>query len=240
MSKKTNRRQRPQSQQSAAPKAAPEIKRDITVEEVKASTSEPEFEAKRKQLIEKLVEEASFYETERKTAEDALETANKTLETIRVELKKLEDEKKALRKEYDGIQKDYTAAVTLIENADSNAEKKRSVAEKETSEMKESAEKEADGIRSSAESDAQAIRKNAEKDRLATLTRAAEEAKEAWKSQADGLQKQLDDIAAREQALQAAQLKLESDRRDLDYQKEELRDLEEHAKKLIIPEALPI
>ena len=82
----------------------------------------------------------------------------------------------------------------------------------------------ADATIEEANQKANEIREAAEKERIEKLTSAAEEAREVWKSQIEDLKKQIEDISRREKELHDAQLKLDSDRQDFEFEKEALDD----------------
>ena len=78
-------------------KPAEEVK-PITLDDVKVSTSQAEFESKKEQLIQQLVDEISGWEDSKKTAETAAQEAQKALE-------QLEQKKKELTEQRDEVQK---------------------------------------------------------------------------------------------------------------------------------------
>ena len=82
----------------------------------------------------------------------------------------------------------------------------------------------ADAAIEEANQKANEIREAAEKERIEKLTSAAEEAREVWKSQIEDLKKQIEDISRREKELHEAQLKLNNDRQNFEFEKEALDD----------------
>lgn len=137
-----------------------------------------------------------------------------------------------LQQEYDSVKAGYDKAVALIDSSKADADAIRAAAEENAKAVKAEAETSAKATRDAADSDAQGVRDSAEKDRLEILAKASSEARDAWKSQADSLKKQIDDIAAREQTLHDAQTKLDKERQDFDFDKEELDDLRAHVLKM--------
>ena len=211
--KKSNNNRRQNPQPASAPK--PVQKAEVTIETVVASTTESEFEKNKDTLVTKLMEEIDQLEKDKKAAEEANNTAKQLSEELEAELTRLSAEKEVLQKEYNEIKAEYDAAIDLIDSAEAKA--------KETTEKAEDAAKE---TKISAESKAKEITDAAEKERLATIATASEEARKAWKEQAEALEKQIKDISAREVALNDAKIKLDKERQDFDFEREELTELQ--------------
>lgn len=183
----------------------------VTVDVVVGSKTEAEFEKNKEAYIKSFKEEINLWEEKKTSAEQAAEAAQRRKEEIEGQNKDLTEEREKLRKDRDAIKAEYDEAVSTIESAQTNAENIIS----EANAFKATAIEEA-------EQKVNEIREQAERERMETLTKAAEEAREAWRSQIDDLKKQIDDIACREKELHALRLKLENDRRDLDFDKEAL------------------
>lgn len=134
-------------------------------------------------------------------------------------------EKKAkIQEEYDAIKAEYDKAVSTIDSAQTEAEGIISLAKEESETTAAEAKASADATIEEANQKANEIREAAEKERIEKLTSAAEEAREVWKSQIEDLKKQIEDISRREKELHDAQLKLDSDRQDFEFEKEALDD----------------
>ena len=134
-------------------------------------------------------------------------------------------EKKAkIQEEYDAIKAEYDKAVSTIGSAQTEAEGIIALAKEESETTAAEAKASADAAIEGATQKANEIREAAEKERIEKLTSAAEEAREVWKSQIEDLKKQIEDISRREKELHDAQLKLDSDRQDFEFEKEALDD----------------
>lgn len=217
--KNRNNNKRPANQPLATPK--PEQKAAVTVETVVGSTTETEFEKNKEVLINKFMADIDQLEKDKKNAEKAVDDAKTLSEELKKKTDDLAAEKGKIQREYEAIESKYLEAVETIESAAAKAEKTVN-----------SAEEKASAITGEAEEVAKRIRDAAEKERAETLLKAAEEAREAYKTQTENLKKQIDDIAAREKALHDAQIKLEKERQDFDFDKEELDNLKTHVQKL--------
>lgn len=217
--KNRNNNKRPANQPLATPK--PEQKAAVTVETVVGSTTETEFEKNKEVLINKFMADIDQLEKDKKNAEKAVDDAKTLSEELKKKTDDLAAEKGKIQREYEAIESKYLEAVETIESAAAKAEKTVN-----------SAEEKASAITGEAEEVAKSIRDAAEKERAETLLKAAEEAREAYKTQTENLKKQIDDIAAREKALHDAQIKLEKERQDFDFDKEELDNLKTHVQKL--------
>jgi len=229
-SKNRNNNNRSANQSAATPK--PEQKAEVTVETVVASTTENEFEKNKDALITKFLEEIDQLDKDRDAAKQSAEEAKKLSDELETEFTALSAKKDELQQEYDSVKADYDKAVALIDSSKADADAIRAAAEENAKAVKAEAETSAKATRDAADSDAQGVRDSAEKDRLEILAKASSEARDAWKSQADSLKKQIDDIAAREQTLHDAQTKLDKERQDFDFDKEELDDLRAHVLKM--------
>ena len=183
----------------------------VTVDVVVGSKTEAEFEKNKEAYIKSFKEEINLLEEKKTSAEQAAESAQRRKEDLEGPNKDLTEEREKLRKDRDAIKAEYDEAVSTIESAQADAANIISKANTDKATAIEEAEQKANEIR-----------EQAERERMETLTKAAEDAREAWRSQIDDLKKQLDDIACREKELHASRLKLENDRRDFDLDKEAL------------------
>lgn len=193
----------------------------VTVDVVVGSKTEAEFEKNKEAYIKSFREEINLLEEKKTSAEQAAESAQRRKEELEGQNKDLTEEREKLRKDRDAIKAEYDEAVSTIESAQADAANIISKANTDKATAIEEAEQKANEIR-----------EQAERERMETLTKAAEEAREAWRSQIDDLKKQLDDIACREKELHASRLKLENDRRDFDLDKEALDEERAHVLRL--------
>ncbi len=216
--KKNKSNKRPANQPSEAPKL--EKKTEVIMETVLGSATEAEFEKNKETLIEKFMVDIDQLEKDKANVEKAVEYAKALSEELKNKADYLATEKEKLQNEYDEIKNKYLEAAETIESARAKAE-----------EIVNAAEEKATTITGEAEEVAKGIRDAAEKERAETLLKAAEEAREAYKVHTENLKKQIDDIAAREKALHDAQIKLDKERQDFDYDKEELDVLRAHVEK---------
>lgn len=161
----------------------------VTIEDVLASANQAEFEAKKETLIQQLLDEISEYDEIKKASEAAAESAKTALND-------LEEENKALEAQRDELKQDFDNASKTVREASEQAEK-----------LKSEADKYSEDTRSAADAYADETRRDADADRLKKLKEAADEAKKAWQTQIDDLNKQINEIAEREGALQEAQRK---------------------------------
>ena len=221
--KKNNRRQqarpvsnsqKPENSATQAPVSVQSAEKTVpvTIEDVVASANQAEFEAKKETLIQQVLDEISEYDEIKKASEAAAESAKTALND-------LEEEKKALEAQRDELQQDFDNASKTVREASEQAEK-----------LKSEADKYSEDTRSAADAYADEIRRDADADRLKKLKEAADEAKKAWQTQIDDLNKQINEIAEREGALQEAQRKLKKEQRFVDEEKEELEELKEDLK----------
>lgn len=196
-------------------KPAEEVK-PITLDDVKASTSQAEFESKKEQLIQQLVDEISGWEDSKKTAETAAQEAQKALEQLEQKKKDLSEQRDELQKKVDAIQKEYSEAEQTVTSAMDKAESIRTIADSYSEEA-----------RAAADSYADEVKKAADEERLKKLKEAADEAKAAWQTQIDDLSRQIHEIAEREAALHEAQRQLDREKRFVEDEKEALEELKE-------------
>lgn len=229
--KNKNKNRKIQNQPAqAAPK--PEQKVEITVEDVTASKTESAFEKNREALMNKFNEEVGVLKADKTAAETAIAEAKRLSEKLETQRADLEEKKNELQANYDAIKAEYDKAVATIAQAEIDAADKIERAKKESEETKKQAEAEAEALRSKAENEAHGILEKAEKERIETLVKASEESRNAWKAQIEDLKKQIDDIAAREKSVHEAQLALDRDRQDFDFEKEALNEMKAHIQKL--------
>ena len=196
-------------------KPAEEVK-PITLDDVKVSTSQAEFESKKEQLIQQLVDEISGWEDSKKTAETAAQEAQKALEQLEQKKKELSEQRDELQKKVDAIQKEYSEAEQTVTSAMDKAESIRTSADSYSEET-----------RAAADTYADEVKKAADEERLKKLKEAADEAKAAWQTQIDDLSRQIHEIAEREAALHEAQRQLDREKRFVEDEKEALEELKE-------------
>ena len=196
-------------------KPAEEVK-PITLDDVKVSASQAEFESKKEQLIQQLVDEISGWEDSKKTAETAAQEAQKALEQLEQKKKELSEQRDELQKKVEAIQKEYSEAEQTVKSAMDKAESIRTSADSYSEET-----------RAAADTYADEVKKAADEERLKKLKEAADEAKAAWQTQIDDLSRQIHEIAEREAALHEAQRQLDREKRFVEDEKEALEELKE-------------
>ena len=220
--KNRNNTKKPQNQPQSAPK--PEVKAEVTVTDVVESKTEAEFEKNKEAVIKKFMDDIGILEEEKKTADEAAAEAKRLSEELESQRADLAEKKAKIQEEYDAIKAEYDKAVSTIDSAQTEAEGIISLAKEESETTAAEAKASADATIEEANQKANEIREAAEKERIEKLTSAAEEAREVWKSQIEDLKKQIEDISRREKELHDAQLKLDSDRQDFEFEKEALDD----------------
>ena len=220
--KNRNNTKKPQNQPQSAPK--PEVKAEVTVTDVVESKTESEFEKNKEAVIKKFMDDIGVLEEEKKTADEAAAEAKRLSEELESQRADLAEKKAKIQEEYDAIKAEYDKAVSTIDSAQTEAEGIISLAKEESETTAAEAKASADATIEEANQKANEIREAAEKERIEKLTSAAEEAREVWKSQIEDLKKQIEDISRREKELHDAQLKLDSDRQDFEFEKEALDD----------------
>ena len=220
--KNRNNTKKPQNQPQSAPK--PEVKAEVTVTDVVESKTESEFEKNKEAVIKKFMDDIGILEEEKKTADEAAAEAKRLSEELESQRADLAEKKAKIQEEYDAIKAEYDKAVSTIDSAQTEAEGIISLAKEESETTAAEAKASADATIEEANQKANEIREAAEKERIEKLTSAAEEAREVWKSQIEDLKKQIEDISRREKELHDAQLKLDSDRQDFEFEKEALDD----------------
>ena len=223
-----NNNQRQQRQQSASnaakagntqngtPEKTVEEVKPITLDDVKASTSQAEFDAKKEQLLQQLLSEISAWEDSKKAAETAAQEAQNALDQLEQKKKELSEQKDELQKKVDAIQKEYSEAEQTVNRAKDNAETIKGDADTYSKET-----------RAAADTYAEDVKKAADEERLKKLKEAADEAKAAWQTQIDDLSNQIQEIAEREAALHEAQRQLAKEKRFVEDEKEALDELKE-------------
>ena len=220
--KNRNNTKKPQNQPQSAPK--PEVKAEVTVTDVVESKTESEFEKNKEAVIKKFMDDIGVLEEEKKTADEAAAEAKRLSEELESQRADLAEKKAKIQEEYDAIKAEYDKAVSTIDSAQTEAEGIISLAKEESETTAAEAKASADATIEEANQKANEIREAGEKERIEKLTSAAEEAREVWKSQIEDLKKQIEDISRREKELHDAQLKLDSDRQDFEFEKEALDD----------------
>lgn len=220
--KNRNNTKKQQNQPQSAPK--PEVKAEVTVTDVVESKTESEFEKNKEAVIKKFMDDIGILEEEKKTADEAAAEAKRLSEELESQRSDLAEKKAKIQEEYDAIKAEYDKAVSTIDSAQTEAEGIISLAKEESETTAAEAKASADATIEEANQKANEIREAAEKERIEKLTSAAEEAREVWKSQIEDLKKQIEDISRREKELHDAQLKLDSDRQDFEFEKEALDD----------------
>ena len=220
--KNRNNTKKPQNQPQNTPKS--EAKVEVTVNDVIESRTESEFEKNKDAVIKKFMDDIDVLEKEKKTADAAATEAKRLSEELEAQRADLAEKKSKIQEEYDAIKAEYDKAILTIDGAQTEAEGIISLAKEESASAAAEAKASADAAIERATQKANEIREAAERERIEKLTTVAEEAREVWKSQIEDLKKQIEDISRREKDLHDAQLKLDSDRQDFEFEKEALDD----------------
>ncbi len=191
------------SQTASVPEA------EITKEDLENSSTQAEFEKNKEALLSQ--------------AWDDLNEVSEEINRLKGELVGLEEEKQkyddnlpGLREEYNNISNQLEEAKNTVKNAETDAQGIRDSADEYDRQKRKEADEYADRVREEAESE-----------KMNTLTEAHEEAKKAWKKQADKLADDLENIANREQELAEGNRKLERERRKIEDEKVEIAELKE-------------
>ena len=194
----------------AAPAPISAVKEEVTVDSVKSSASEEEFNKKKDELISRFDEEISTYEEMKNAAEKAANQAETAKNELESKIVSLKEEKTQLTDEVVALKKEKDEAEKKIKTATDEAAK----------------------IKSDAEEAAQKTRDEADTEKIKKIDEANKSAQKAWKKQTDSLQKQIEDIAEREGALNEQKTQLQKDQNELEFAKEELAELQAHVNTL--------
>lgn len=226
MSKKKNntrqqrQQQRPASNPTPATKTAPAEPVveaiPVTIDDLSASTTQAEFDSKKEVLIQQALDEISAWDETKESAEKAAKAAETALEDLEEKRKTLTEEKDTLQGLVDSLQTDFDNAKQTLNDAAATAERVRSEADEY-----------AKRVHSEADTYVTDTRKAADEERLKKLKEAADDAKKAWQTQIDDLNRQINEIAEREAVLQEGLRKLKRDQRFVEDEKEELEELKE-------------
>lgn len=192
------------------PESAPVKSEPITIEDVRNSLTQAEFDAKKDALLEQLISDIEVLNTERDQARNEMEAANIQSDEIRSALAEIQGRLDAARSEYTKVQEELRQAQNDLEAAKNDVQKARD---------------ETQNTLASVEKKAQDIRDAAEKDRIATLAKASEEARSAWKVEADKLAKQYKDFAQETSLLEDSKRKLLRKEQDLKDEQEAISEL---------------
>ena len=223
--KRNRQQQRPNGQQSqpsasstqAVQASSVEKKAEpVTMDDLAASTSQTEFDAKKDQLMQQVLDEITAWDDTKKTAEKAAEEAKAALAAHEAKKAELTSQRDELQKKVDAIQDEFKNAENTVKKAADQAESIRNSADSYTEET-----------RSGADAYAEDIKGKADEERLALLKKASDEARAAWQTQIDDLTNQIREISESEAALQAAQRALDKEKRFVEDEKEALEELKE-------------
>ena len=231
---KQKNRNKPLKGQNQAQQGSPkhEQKTEIAVADVEASKTESDFAKNKEAMFKKFMDDIELLEAEKKVAEAAAAEAKRLSEELEGKKSNLAKQKEELQTSYDAVKVEYNKAVATIEKAEADAGEIISLAKTESEEIAKNAQVAAETIRSQAEADAREVSDTAERERIEKLAKASEEARDVWMAQIDALKQQIEDISAREKVLHDAQMKLEKEKQDFDFEKEALGELKEHVQKL--------
>ncbi len=223
--KKNNNRQQRQQQRTAsnptpvtnlAPAETVAEAIPVTIDDLSASTTQAEFDSKKETLMQQVVDEISAWEETKESAEKAAKAAEIALADLEEKKKSLTEEKDTLQGLVDSLQTDFDNAKQAVNDAAATVERVRSEADEY-----------AKRVRSEADTYVADTRKAADEERLKKLKEAADDAKKAWQTQVDDLNRQINEIAEREAVLQESLRKLKRDQRFVEDEKEELEELKE-------------
>ena len=184
------------------------VKEELTTESVRNSATEEEFNKKKSDLITKFDEEISTYDEMKIAAEKAANLAEATKADLESRIDTLRGEKTQL-----------TDEVVALKKAKEEAEKKIKTATDE-----------AQKIKSEAEEAAQKMREEADSEKIKKIEQANNAAQKAWQKQIDSLQAQIEDITTREGALNKQRTALLKEQQELEYEKDELAEIQAHVK----------
>ena len=239
-SRKTNQRQQSQPMANtpktekapltSAPSQPVEEVKPVTVDDLKTSTSQEEFDSKKEALLQQVILDITELETAKADADKAAEEAKIALNSLEEKKQKLETERDELQAKVNAIQEDYNNAEKAVKGAAEKAEAVRKDAEAYSQKTRKDADTYADKTR-----------KAADEERLSKLKQAADDAKAAWQAQIDDLSKQIHEIAERESALRDAQRSLDKEKQDIEDDKADIEELKEYlqAQKTRYNEASP-
>ena len=202
-----------QGQKNAAPaKEAPKV----TIEDVKASISQEEFERKKDALIQQAFEEFETWDKAKADAEKAAEAAKARLDEIESQKTALIQARDELQRQYDGLQEAFSHAEETISEASDKAKS-----------IREEAESYSEETRTAADSYSEATRRDADEERIRIIREASDQARAAWQTEIDNLTKQIQELAEREADLQEAQRQLAKEKRRVEDEKDALDELKE-------------
>lgn len=225
-----NKKNRQQQQRTSSQQAQPQINptsevqplqeenktEPVTVEDLTSATNQAEFDEKKDDLIQQVLDEIASWEDTKDTAEKAAKEAENALLELENKIAELTVQRDDLQAKVDAIQDDYNNAEKTVKKAADQAESIRN-----------SADNYAEEIRSEADAYADEIRNEADADRLKLLKTASDEARKVWKTQIDDLAKQIKEIAEREAAVHAAQRALDKEKSFIEDDKEIIKEQKE-------------
>lgn len=206
-----SKRKRQQAKRNIPVNTGATPKAPMTVEKVKASVSQEEFEKNRDELINQMMAELSEWEKSIDDAKRQSTELNQSVESLEKKKKELTEEKDRILEEYKSNKKEYDDAEAKKSDADKYCEDKR----KEGDEYYDNKKKEADA------------------EALKCIKDASDKAREAWQTQIDDLEKQIKDISEREAQINTDRIALEKEKQTVHFDKEMLDEIrkEEERKK---------
>lgn len=204
------------TQEKKSPAVAPAEVPKTTIEDVKASTSQADFEKKKEALIAQVIKDVEELEASKDEAEKAAKLAKEQLAEIEQRKAALITARDELQLQYDELQEAYTHAEETIAEASNKAKTIRDEADSYSVETRDAADLYAD-----------TTRKEADLERLQKVKEAADEARAAWQTEIDKLTKQIQELSERESALQDAKRQLAKEKYRIEDEKDELYELKE-------------
>ena len=126
-SRKTNQRQQSQPMANtpktekapltSAPSQPVEEVKPVTVDDLRTSTSQEEFDSKKEALLQQINEKIADFEAAKANADKAVEEAKTALNSLKEEKQKLEAKRDELQKKVDAIQEAYNNAQKTVKSA---------------------------------------------------------------------------------------------------------------------------
>ncbi len=229
MSKRSNKRNKTQNQTVPTTKqisSNSEINvKEVTIETVKASRSQEEFDKLKSQLIYSMEEEINILKVSKTEITETIKRTQISLNLLNAQIKQLTIEKKELETSYKDIKSDYEKAQNIINTADKEAKSKLEKVNAYAKAKLEQAISDYNAKLKEADEEVQKKLDDSEKERLKIVAETAEETRKVWKEQANALTKKLASIAQREQKLISTKLELEEEKSQFALEKEALEEM---------------
>ncbi len=203
-------------------------KETLTIEDVKESKSEEDFNKIKDALIKQLEKEIGEYEKIKEEADKASQKAQESKKDLEKEVDELKGKKKELSDDVTRLNREKNELNSQVDSLSAESQKIISEAKEKADEISTEAGIEADKVKADAEENAKKLLQDTEKEKIKVINDAKNEAQKIWKKQIDSLQAQIEDIAARETALNEQKISLQKEKNELELEKEELEELINH------------